>query len=80
MTKTNCDIPEWDCQSCRYSGPDVFDFGDKPCVECRRNHPGNTGFPIMSVNSWCWDGRLSSSSIEKGMRALARDFAERGPA
>ena len=49
------DIPEWTCETCRYSGP-CFECGGQEKVECRRNHPNNEGFPIMPISSWCWDG------------------------
>lgn len=63
--KTNSDIPEWTCFSCRYAGDTTFMFNEQECVECRRNHPGGSGFPIMSIHSWCWDGQLSKTFIQR---------------
>jgi len=29
-------------------------------IECRRNHPGTSGFPVMQLHAWCWEGKCDS--------------------
>lgn len=69
--KTNCDIPAWDCNTCRYSSPETHTISEMDVVECRRNMPTSTGFPVMPVHSWCWDGKLSDKCVEALQRAEA---------
>ncbi len=52
------DIPDWNCETCRYSGP-IFECAGQNMIECRKDHPDIEGFPIMPYNSWCWDGSLA---------------------
>lgn len=62
------DNPGYTCGTCRYSS-ESFVQGDLTRVECRRNHPGCSGFPIMEVSSWCWDGA-------KSKKLIASEFTE----
>lgn len=57
------DDPGYRCGTCRYAGP-CFVQCDCKKIECRRNHPGSSGFPIMEVGSWCWDGSKSKWLIK----------------
>ncbi len=58
------DDPGYRCGSCRYSGPE-FQQCESAKVECRRNHPGSGGFPIMDTGSYCWDGTKSKKLIRE---------------
>jgi len=60
--KTLGDKPNYTCFTCRFCGPETFMLNEQECVECRRDHPNST-FPIMNIESWCWDGKISDSKI-----------------
>lgn len=64
------DLPDYTCETCKYSGP-FYELNDCLVVECRRNHPGSTGFPVMKLDSWCWDGGISRLEIER-LRGLSK--------
>jgi len=61
--KTQSDKPTWTCFTCRFASNETFILNDQECIECRRNHPGDGSFPIMNVNSYCWDGLVSTTYV-----------------
>jgi len=56
------DDPGYNCGTCKYAS-DVFQVGESDKIECRRNHPGGGGFPILDIKTWCWDGSKSTALI-----------------
>jgi hypothetical protein len=64
------DAPLYICKTCRYSS-DLFFLGDKEMIECRRNHPGTSGFPIMEAKAWCWDGLISHTENARIRKMMA---------
>ena len=58
------DKPIYRCHNCRYSSP-PFEQGGKTMIECRKDHPGGSGFPVMEADAWCWCGTGDSELISR---------------
>lgn len=63
--KTKGDKPAWTCYSCAFCGDETIEINDIECVECRLKHPGGSSFPIMNINSWCWEGQISETKVHE---------------